>query len=133
MDSSLDTSERLRSFRDLMIWQRSRALVKIVYDVSAQFPRDEQYGLTAQIRRAVISVPSNIAEGSAKRSTKDFRRHLNIAYGSLAELETQMLLAIDLGYALPEHILSYEQETAEIGRMINGLISKLDTKLNSEL
>lgn len=122
-----------KGFRDLKVWQRSRVLVKSIYEISALFPKDELYGLTSQIRRCAVSVPSNIAEGSSKRSTREFLRFLNMAYGSLAELETQLLLAGDLGYIITDSVNPLMIEIEEIGRMTNGLISKLNEKLNSEL
>ena len=131
--SALQSDVVFQGFRDLKIWQRSRSLVKRIYDSTARFPKEEIYGLTSQIRRCSVSIPSNIAEGSSKRSTREFLRFLNIAYGSLAELETQLLLACDLGYMTEQEIDSIFQETSEIGRMINSPINKLSEKLNPEL
>ncbi len=134
MEADLQISPvKIQGFRDLKIWQRSREMVKTAYLLTATFPKEEIYGLTSQLRRCAISVPSNIAEGSVKRSTREFLRFLNIAYGSLAELETQLQLAADLGYLTNEVLNEPLTEIDEIGRMINGLIKKLEDKLNSEL
>ena len=84
--------------RDLKVWQESIDLVKLVYDVMLEFPQKEQYGLSAQLRRAVVSVPSNIAEGCGRESNKELYHFLNVASGSLAEVETQCYIAYTLGY-----------------------------------
>ncbi|MDX1583946.1 MAG: four helix bundle protein [Thermoanaerobaculia bacterium] len=91
-------SDSVKSFRDLRVWSESLRLVLNVYELSSMFPPAERYGLTAQMRRAAISVPSNIAEGHQRDSTKDFLRYLSIARGSLGELETQIELSQMLGY-----------------------------------
>lgn len=83
----------VQSYRDLIVWQKAMDLVKLVYDLTDKFPKEELFGLTIQIRKAVVSVPSNIAEGQGRSSTKEFLRHLSIAYGSLMETETQNLIA----------------------------------------
>ena len=108
-------------YSDLQVWQKSMVLVKQVYQDTSPYPKDELYALTNQIRRAAVSIPSNIAEGHARDSTKEFLHHLSIALGSLAELETQLMLSRDLRY-LPEDRLSpLLQQTNEIGKMIRGL------------
>lgn len=109
------------------------SLVKKIYMLVEDFPKSELYGLSSQVKRAAVSVPSNIAEGSSKRSTREFIRFLNIAHGSLAEMETQLQLAIDLAFCNPQNVSPLFTEAEEIGRMINGLINKLEEKLNSEL
>ena len=105
------------------------ALVKDVYKVSAAFPKEETYGLTSQIRRAAISVPSNIAEGQGRDSTREFLHHLSMAYGSLVEVETQILIAGDLKYLTDSEIESILKQSAETGRIINGLMRSLRDKL----
>jgi four helix bundle protein len=100
-------------------------LAEEVYRVSRTFPREEIYGLTSQLRRAAVSVPSNIAEGQGRRTTADFQRHLSIAYGSLLEVETQMLIAIRLGYLVEGSCHVVMNLTAEVGRLLNGLMSSL--------
>ena len=97
MEVATITRERVRSFKDLVVWQRGMELAKLVYQLTRSFPKDEQYGLSAQMRRAATSIPSNIAEGQARGHRAEYRQFLYIALGSLAELETQLLLAVDLG------------------------------------
>jgi four helix bundle protein len=111
-------------YKNLLVWQKAIALVTQVYVVTRSFPREELYGLTSQIRRAAVSVPSNIAEGQARRTTGEFRQFLGIAKGSLAELDTQLIIAENLGY-LKEAGTLFEQ-VAEVGRMLSGLICSLD-------
>ena len=104
---------------DLEAWKESISLVKAIYKLSLKFPKDEQYGLTSQIKRAVVSVPSNIAEGNARASAKETIRFLDVALGSLAELETQLVIAKEL-----EYIKNYEKEM-ELIKKVNALISGL--------
>ena len=107
-------------------------LVKIVYDLTDKFPRDELFGLTSQIRRAVVSVPSNIAEGQGRNSTKEFINHLSIAYGSLMESETQAIIAEMRKYITNSELTSVLDKAAEVGRLINGLSNSLGRKARSE-
>ena len=85
---------KVKNYQDLIAWQRAMDLVELVYKASTRFPREELYALTSQVRRAAVSIPSTIAEGQGRRTTSDFLRHLSIAYGSLREVETQLLIAI---------------------------------------
>jgi four helix bundle protein len=117
------------SYSDLQVWQKAMVLVKQVYQDSSRFPKDELYALTNQIRRAAVSIPSNIAEGHARDSTKEFLHHLSIALGSLAELETQLILSKDLQYLPEERLSALLQQTNEIGKMIRGLQKSLQRKL----
>ena len=119
----------LQHYRQLIAWQKGMALIKDVYKVSAAFPKEETYGLTSQIRRAAISVPSNIAEGQGRDSTREFLHHLSMAYGSLVEVETQILIAGDLKYLTDSEIESILKQSAETGRIINGLMRSLRDKL----
>lgn len=119
----------VKSYRDLEVWKKSITLVKDIYKISDLFPTKEQYTLTSQIRRAAISVPSNIAEGRARQSTKEYIRFVDIAYGSLAELETQLFIAKELDYIAENILDEVLLKTAEIGRMLNGLSIKLKEKL----
>src|SRR5215831_20920415 len=89
---------KVKTYQELIVWQRSMDLVEAVYKVSRDFPREELYALASQLRRAAVSTASNIAEGQGRRTTSDFLRHLSIAYGSLLEAETQMLIARRLDY-----------------------------------
>jgi four helix bundle protein len=109
----------IRPHYKLQAWQSSMALVKIVYTWSADFPPEEKYGLVSQIRRAAVSVPSNIAEGAARTGAREFSHFLSIAKGSLSELETQYLIAIDLEFAAPSpEIMERINRTS---RLLSGL------------
>jgi len=99
-------------------------LVKEVYRISQSFPRDELYGLTSQIRRAAVSVPSNIAEGAARNGQKEFAQFLGVARGSLSELETQMLIAAELGYLEKSHEIFSLLD--KVSRLITGLLKKIN-------
>ena len=92
------SSEMLKNFKDLKVWQKSYQLCLLIYKATKEFPKEEIYGLTSQIRRAAVSVPCNIAEGYGRKTTREYLRSLYIAYGSVCELETQVLLSGDLGY-----------------------------------
>ena len=110
-------------YRDLVVWQRAMDLVESVYLATAGFPRDEQFGLTSQMRRAAVSVPSNIAEGQGRRaSDADFVRFLQIALGSLCELETQLELAVRLKMMDKQGANGLRASGEEAGRLLNGLI-----------
>ena len=100
-------------------------LVEDIYRVSTQFPKPELYGLTSQIRSAAISVPSNIAEGHDRKGTKEFLHHLSIARGSLAELETQLILAVRLKYASKTEAEKIWKRSQSVGKLLNGLIRSL--------
>ena len=118
----------IRTFRDLLVWQKSKALVKNVYTLSKDFPKEETYGLTSQIRRCAVSVPSNIAEGYGRRSTSDFIRFLRMASGSLYELQTQIEIACDLEYINEETCQEAIADANEIERMLSSLIRKKEEK-----
>ena len=120
----------VQSYRQLIAWQKAMELVKYVYDLTKKFPREELYGLTLQIRKAVVSVPSNIAEGQGRNSTKEFLYFLSIAYGSLMETETQGLVAEMQNYITAEETVILLEKSAEVGRVLNGLINSLERKLN---
>ena len=123
----------VRSYRDLIAWQKAMELVRLVYALTKKFPKEELFGLTLQIRKAVVSVPSNIAEGQGRRSTKDFRRHLSISYGSLMETETHAIVAEMQTYITPAECNDVLEKAAEVGRLINGLDAYLEKKLSGEL
>jgi four helix bundle protein len=107
-------------------------LVRRVYELSEGFPRHELYGLTSQIRRAAVSVPSNIAEGQGRDSTREFIHHLSMAYGSLMEVETQIQIAVDLGYVEKTTVREFLNQSAEAGRIVNGLMKALRRKLDTD-
>ena len=111
------------NYRDLVAWQKSMNLAEEIYRTTARYPTEERYGLTAQIRRAAVSVPSNIAEGQGRKSTDDeFVRFLHIALGSLAELETQLELSTRLKFVSTDHAKVLRASTDEVGRLLYGLI-----------
>lgn len=122
----------MHNYKNLKIWQNSRELVKQVYELTALFPQKEQFGLVSQIQRAVISIPSNIAEGSGRGSDKDFSRFLDIALSSSFELETEILLAIDLKYLNDEQVSKVLQNIQEVQKMIFGFKESIKLKNNSE-
>ncbi len=113
------------SFKDLRVWQESMKFAVEVYRRTAQFPRHELYGLSNQLRRAAVSIPSNIAEGKGHRSDKEFRHFLFHARGSLMELETQILLAGKLQYLLAEQSKCVQGMATQVGRSLSGLINSL--------
>lgn len=118
----------LRTFRDLIAWQKGFALARHVYQLTSRFPRDERFGLTAQIRRAAVSVPSNIAEGYARGTRPDYIRFLWMANGSLAELQTRLLLAAELGFARTNDLAPVASLVEEEGRILPALIESLQEK-----
>lgn len=117
-------AEPVRSYRELAGWQRAMDLVEGVYKASQQWPKEEAFGLVSQIRRAAVSVPANIAEGQGRRSPNEFIRFLNIATGSLFEVETHLLIAQRLQFVDEQTVVRLLAISAETGRIINGLIRK---------
>jgi len=117
----------VRSYRDLIAWQQSIELVTVIYRETRRFPDDERFGLTTQLRRSAVSIPSNIAEGQGRCSTGEFRQFLGYARGSLLELETQISIQ-NLGYFSPEQSKILVDRAAEIGRILNGLINSLKNR-----
>jgi four helix bundle protein len=113
------------AFRDLIAWQKAMALVTDVYRATESFPAREIYGLTNQVRRAAVSVASNVAEGKGRLSKKEFVQFLSQARGSLLEVQTQLEIACNLGYLADETFLDLEQKAQEVGRIVNGLITKI--------
>lgn len=118
----------LKSFKELKVWQKSYKLCLTVYKMSTTFPKDERYGLTAQVRRSSVSIPSNIAEGYGRKTKADYIRMLYIAYGSICELETQFLLAGDLGFVGAGHMELVIANLKEVERMLMALIKALENK-----
>jgi four helix bundle protein len=116
---------RPRGYKDLLVWQKGIALVKQVYALTRTFPDDEKFGLVAQMRRAAVSIPSNIAEGQARHTTKEFVQFLSHAEGSLAELETQLILGTELGYCNLREAARAHELTSELKKMLNALRRKL--------
>jgi four helix bundle protein len=122
----MTNARQVKSYQDLIVWQKSMELVERIYRMTKVFPKEELYGLTSQIRRAAVSIPSNIAEGQARKSTAEFRNFLSIAQGSRAEVETQTLIAQRLGYVTSQQIQEIMNLLDEISRMLNSLQSKLN-------
>ncbi len=110
-----------KSYRDLDVWQKAMDLVVECYRATRGFPTSETFGLAAQLQRAAVSIPANIAEGRARQHTKEFLQLLSIAYGSLAELETHLEIARRLDYIRPDHLAALLEQTSRVGRMLNGL------------
>lgn len=125
MESPERNGKQVRSYRDLVVWQKAMSLALAIYRASAQFPKEEIYGLTSQMRRAAVSVASNIAEGQARHSRREFLQLLSHARGSLAELETQSLLAARLNFLTTDNAQEMADRIAEIGRLLSGLRKSL--------
>lgn len=121
----------IESYRDLQAWKHAITLTKLVYRVSSGFPADERFGLTTQIRRAAISVPSNIAEGWGRGTTTDYARFLRMARGSLYEVETQCVIAYELGMIEPLAMEECNGSVGETGRVLAGLIRSIERKIES--
>ncbi len=115
----------MHNFKELKVWQRSRELVKEAYLLISNFPSDEKFGLSSQLKRAAVSIPSNIAEGAGRNTGQDFSRFLNISLGSAYELETQMMLAFDLNMITEEQLEKIINNISEVQKMIHGLIKSL--------
>ncbi len=117
------------NFRELKIWQRGIELSVMIYEISNDFPAEERYGLCSQLRRASVSVPSNIAEGSSRNSQKEFIHYLSIASGSCAEVETQLEIAKRLGFVNEVQLATPLNETREIQKMIHSFSASIESKL----
>ena len=120
---------KLKSFRDLRVWQLAMELVELIYTTTRDFPKEELYGLTSQIRRAAVSIPSNIAEGHTREHTKEFLHHLSIAQASLAELDTQLEIAVRLKYVSGETMLLFNERLVSLGKQQYALRNALLRKL----
>lgn len=124
-------AEKVRSYRDLKVWRKAMDLTESTYRLTGSFPRRETYGLASQLQRCAVSVASNIAEGHGRGTTGDYLRFLSIALGSLAEFETQILIAARLGYLPQEALIGFMNESDELGRMLRGLHTKLAIRKRS--
>ena len=118
----------LKNYKELKVWQKSYQLCLRIYRATDVFPKHERFGLTSQMRRSVLSIPSNIAEGYGRKTTPEYVRSLYIAYGSTCELETQLLLSGDLGYLDKETLSGLQRDISEVERMMKALIKTLETK-----
>jgi four helix bundle protein len=128
----VNVMREVRAHKKLDVWQESVALATMVYQVTDKFPKSESFGLTSQMRRAVVSVPSNIAEGAARTSPKEFAQFLNIAGGSLSELDTQIEIARNLAYITTESKQALDDRISSISRKLAGLIRKVKGAVNRE-
>jgi four helix bundle protein len=116
-----------QGYQDLVAWQKAMELVTAVYRATHGWPHEEQYGLTSQVRRAAVAIPSNLAEGHGRSGRREFAHHVSIAYGSLCELETQLLIAERLDYSDAEATQSLMDRIAEVRRLTSGLLRSLQT------
>jgi four helix bundle protein len=114
-----------QNYKELIVWQKGIALAKAIYQLTSKFPAEEKFGLVSQMRRAAISIPSNIAEGQARHTTGEFIQSISHAEGSTAELETQLILSIELDFVVKDHAKTHFVLVDEIRRMLNGLRRKL--------
>jgi len=121
-------SSEIRSYKDLIIWQEAKNLTVVIYKITDKFPKSELYGLTSQIRRAAVSIPSNIAEGFGRKSKKEKIQFLRISFGSGAELETQLEISLELGYLDKSDYNILENNLDKLMRMLNKAIWTLDNK-----
>jgi four helix bundle protein len=119
---------KARSYKDLLVWQKGIVLVKKVYLLTQIFPRAEKFGLTSQMRRAAVSIPSNIAEGQARHTRKEFIQFISHSEGSLAELETQVILGVELGYCTLTDTQEITGLTTELSKMLDSLRRKLEVQ-----
>lgn len=120
----------MHNYKELKIWQKGRELVKEIYSLTKGYPNEELYVLVSQMRRAVISIPSNIAEGSGRNTDKDFCRFLDVANGSAFELETQLYLSFDIGYISEVELNQLLVPIQETQKMIHNLKTKIEAKLS---
>ena len=121
----------INSYRDLDVWQECRLLVKDIYSLTKKFPKEEQFGLTNQLRRASVSIPSNIAEGCGRNYSKDSIQFFFIARGSLYEMETQLVLASDLDFISKEELEQMEQQVTKCKKLLNGFINYYQSKTDN--
>jgi four helix bundle protein len=120
---------KINSYQDLIVWQKSIDLTTSIYTITTHFPKSEFYGLSSQLQRAAVSIPSNIAEGHARESSKEFLHFISISLGSLAEVETQIIISGKLGWIQESAMNDVLEKTNEIGRMLRGLQKSM--KLNA--
>jgi four helix bundle protein len=121
--------EKVKTHKDLILWQKSVNYVTTVYEVTSSFPKEEVYGITNQIRRAAVSIPSNIAEGSARKSQKEYLQFLYIALGSIMELDTQLIISNNLSYLNDKSFKMLSEDLTELSKMTSSLIRNLSANL----
>ena len=132
METMEKKTTAIRSYKDLNVWKASMELVCEVYEVTRNFPDTERYGLTSQMRRCAISVPSNIAEGWSRNSARSFISYLNIAAGSMSELLTQLEIARRINYISAERMQALEHRGIQISKMLYMLIKKIESRSNTK-
>jgi four helix bundle protein len=118
---------KIRDYKDLLVWQKGIALAKDIYQFTRTFPAEEKFGLISQMRRAAVSIPSNIAEGHARNTRGEYMQSLSYAEGSLAELDTQIRISMELGFCLPERSTKLLVHVLELQKMLKSLRAKLKT------
>lgn len=121
-------SNAIKSYRDLEVWQKAMSMVKLIYQATAHFPSEEKFGLVNQMRRAAVSIPSNLAEGHTRWGKGEFPHFISIAMGSVAELETQVLVSVDLDYLKPNAKDQLFRELNTLGKMLRGLQKSLKNR-----
>src|SRR5204863_1182204 len=115
----------IQSYKDLLVWQKGIALAKVIYSLTQRFPAEEKFGLVSQMRRAAVSIPSNLAEGQARRTTGEFVQFISHAEGSAAELDTQLILAVELNFCAKRDAIPIYEAIDELRRMLNALRRKI--------
>ena len=123
--------KKMKTHKDLEVWKKSIELVTEIYQITKDFPKEEIYGLTSQIKRSAVSVPSNIAEGAARQSNKEYIQFLYIALGSLMELDTQLVIAKNINFVDEEMLSNIDDKIETIGKMLNGLITYRKSKFRN--
>lgn len=118
------------NYHELQIWQKSMELAEVIYKTTCEFPAWEKFGLVSQLRRAAVSIPSNIAEGNMRNSDKDFLRFINMALGSLAEMETQLELAKRVDYLVEENVGPVQTRVSELAKMLRGMQVRLKESIH---
>ncbi|MDP3043634.1 MAG: four helix bundle protein [bacterium] len=124
-------NQKIKSFTDLRAWQEGHKLVLMIYDITKHFPKEEIFGLTNQLRRAIVSFTSNIAEGFSRRSYKEKAQFYSMALGSLTEVQNQLLIAKDIGYISQEDFNKIAKQTIEVSKITNGLIKSSRTLIRN--
>ncbi len=127
----METLKEIKSYKDLLIWQMGMSLCKLVYEIVAEFPIDERFGLISQMKRSAISIPSNIAEGYGRNYTNNYIQFLSIARGSLMELETQVILSFELHFLPEDKFNQLMNLIEEEGKMLNSFIKSIKNKTNA--
>lgn len=120
----------IRGYRDLRVWQAGMDVVVQIYCLTERFPRSELYGLASQLQRAAVSVPANLAEGHTRDHIREYAKHVAIARGSLAEVETHLEIAVRLGYLSPSEVVALNQEIAALGRQLTALRESLNRRID---